>query len=786
VTAPRRDLIASPAEQSRLDRLRVLLESGPAGIVELLAMRTDPSWAVRRAVIAALAQLGEPALEPLGLSLRDERDDETRIAATVDALVASTGDVDTQLARLRANADADAALLADVGQILGRRRNPASVPALAELATHENDNVAVAAIEGLGRVGGRAVVDVLVQAVSSDRFFRTFAAIDVLGKSQDPRAVPPLAALLEVPHYSDAAARALGHTCDRAAVAPLAQLLSSPVDSIVRVTASALAELRQTHAERFGTGTPIEAALQRSAAGTATRRLVQSISGADVSEQVAINVVLGCLGNNPAAAPALLRSLDGPPAVARAAADALERLSNDSEDQLVVALWEGNAARRQALLPTMRSGTATDAIVACLTDADGSVRRLACEALARIGSRRAVPDLFESLADASPGVVQAATSAIVSLGYEQTPVLAAAAARSAVPAVRRAAMRILSHLGSALALELLESSVGDPDPRVRDAAILGLSMVELPRAAELLLELSRHESPQTRAVAIRALGESSWRDARVSERLAESLQDADAWVRYYACQACGKLKLDGHVEQLARLVSDPAGQVRVAALEALSHLPGDRAFETLLDAAQTDELDLRRTALIGLGLSRRGEALGVLLANVSTEDAATRLITLSALAKLDEPETLAALTRAARDPDESVRIAALGFIGERNGVEATEILAGFVTDPVLGAPARALLSVPHRHRVAGLSAALGNANDEQAVLLTGLLARLNQPDATAALFEAVTLPNGAARRAAVTTLGALGSSEALTLLQRLSVEDPDAEVRRVCALLLAG
>jgi HEAT repeat protein len=70
-------------------------------------------------------------------------------------------------------------------------------------------------------------------------------------------------------------------------------------------------------------------------------------------------------------------------------------------------------------------------------------------------------------------------------------------------------------------------------------------------------------------------------------------------------------------------------------------------------------------------------------------------------------------------------------------------------------------------------------------VLAGLLARLNQPDAISALFEAVTLPNVAARRAAATTLGALRTREALGTLQRLSREDPDAEVRRVCVLLLS-
>jgi HEAT repeat protein len=87
--------------------------------------------------------------------------------------------------------------------------------------------------------------------------------------------------------------------------------------------------------------------------------------------------------------------------------------------------------------------------------------------------------------------------------------------------------------------------------------------------------------------------------------------------------------------------------------------------------------------------------------------------------------------------------------------------------------------------VAGLSAALHRADDELAALLTGLLARANRPEATAALFEAITLPNVAVRRAAATTLSALGGREAIATLQRLASQDPDTEVRRVCALLLA-
>jgi HEAT repeat protein len=781
VSGTRRELGVTVLERRRIERLRELARGGSGNIGELLAMRVDPSWAVRREVIAVLAELGEPVLTALSASLSSERDDETRIAATVDALVASTGDVDAALGALPT--DSTAAVNADVAQILGRRRNPASIPRLAELARNVDDNVAVAAIEGLGRVGGRAVVDELVRAVESKSFFRTFAAIDVLGKSSDPRAIAPLAALLDNPHYSFEAARALGRTGDRAATGPLALLLASPIDSLVRVAAQALVELRQKHDERFGMTAPIDGALVRTIPRSAIRRLMQCASGADTNEQVAIYTVLGCLGDE-AAAPALLRALDGPTPVARAAAEALERISSDSDEQLLVALREGDSARRQMLLPGMQSGRASDAIVACLSDRDAVVRRLACDALGRIGSGRAVPDLFGVLDDSSVAVVQAATSAIVSLGSPETPALAVRAASSPLPAVRRAALRILSLVGLPPAFEVLATATQDADPRVREAAIIGLSLLEVPEALALLLTLAESEAAPIRAVALRALGDGFWRDAIVGERLGAALQAPDPWVRYYACQAIGKLKLSTHVEPLAARVGDAAGQVRVAAIEALSHLPGDTAFAALLEAARSGEVDLRRAALIGLGLSGRPEALGPLLANAGADDAATRLITLSALANIRAPETLAALARAARDPDESVRTAAVGFLGTASGTGATQILASLLLDPVLGELARRVLATPHEHRVAGLSSALHTANDELAVQLTGLLARLNRADATAALFEALTLPNAASRRAAATTLGAIGSREGLSALQRLSIEDPDPEMRRICALIL--
>ena len=55
------------------------------------------------------------------------------------------------------------------------------------------ENRSRADIEALGRIGGRTAVEALIGAVKSHRFFRVFPAIDVLGRTSDPRAVAPLA-----------------------------------------------------------------------------------------------------------------------------------------------------------------------------------------------------------------------------------------------------------------------------------------------------------------------------------------------------------------------------------------------------------------------------------------------------------------------------------------------------------------------------------------------------------------------------------------------------------------
>jgi HEAT repeat protein len=283
---------------------------------------------------------------------------------------------------------------------------------------------------------------------------------------------------------------------------------------------------------------------------------------------------------------------------------------------------------------------------------------------------------------------------------------------------------------------------------------------------------------------MRALGQIRG-SARVGEVLTAALEDADAWVRYYACQAIGRLGFDAAADAVIGRLADAAGQVRVAAVEALACLDSPRA-RSALDAAVADaEADIRRAALVGLGVARRAESLPVLLAAAVAPDPATRLVALSAVVRFPSPAVLDVLKTAVGDPDESVRTAALGFLAATPGAAATAVLVGLLSGATSIEPIVSALSSYVEGRIAGLLAALETADDETASALTSALARLHRPDALEALLSVMKMSNYRARRAAATTMAALATREAQAMLKTAAQEDPDPGVRQISSLLLA-
>lgn len=771
----------STAERERIDQIDRAFTAGADAVPGLMAALGDPSWAVRRAVISALAALGDDALPALLDSLVAPRADETILAAIVEALVVSTGAVEAVIAPLARHSDP--AVAADVAQVLGRRRKPEAVPPLIRLASHPNDNVAVTAIEALGRVGSRAAVEALLATLASGNFYRVFPAIDVLGRSGDPRVVQPLAELLAERHYALEAVRALGRTGDKAAVPPLAgRLVGTSSVSDVRVAAQALVQLADEYGVRYGQTVPVRELLRRSVnPRAAARRVVQAASGADADERAALCTLLGLLGDEEAMQ-FLVPLVATPDPVGTAATKALHELGRGSELVVLGALKEARGEGRKALLALVTAPTALREVVACLSDPDADVRAAACEALGRMGAPEGLSSLFGRLADTSPLVVQSAISAIQSVGGPDTRGLAMANARSPNVAVRRWSLRILSYFGFPGTLEVLLEAINDDDPRVQESAIQGLAFIEEPSAKDALLAATRHPSASVRAVGLRSLGQTV-PDVRVEAALIRGLSDPEPWPRYYASQSAGKLRVEAAIDTLVRLLADPAGQVRVAAIEALSHFEGPVAEAALVERASSNEDDLRQAALIGLGIAHAG--LPAVMNAVGSAEAATRLVAVSALASFETPEVTALLLRAGTDADESVRTAAIGALASRPGPGATAALVSLLgSDKSNAALIREALAIPSPDRVAGLAQALAAAHDELAPLLTAALARMRTPEATAALIDLLGRGSESARKAAAVTLGGVGTSETLTALRAAVTDDPSVEVRRICAAIL--
>lgn len=777
MTAPRAFSLTD-AEHRRIERIDRLVLQGGASVGELIAGLADASWTVRRAVIAGLAALGDDAVGPLCGWLRSQRSSERAIAAAVDALSSSVGASATSevIALL---GDPRPAVASDAAQILGRRAAVEASPALAGLLDHADDNVAVAAIEALGAIGGAGAIDALIDVLGRRNFFRTFPALQVLARASDPRVVAPLASLLDDDTYRIEAVRALGRSGYAQAVRPLSSLLPRAGDAIVRLVALALSDL-VARAEWHGASDHVAETLHL-VIGPFIARFVGALRTAEPAERNAIAVVLGRIGDA-GAVPDLARLLDDPD-VRAAATDAIQRITRHRDNALIDALTSDDPATRSAVLPVVHTMRAAEAVRALVTDPEAEIRGLACEALARIGDISAVPLLFVALGDANPRVGHAATAAIQSLGVPDTAARAIVALRTGSPAVRRHALRLISYMGFAEAFDSVLEVVADRDPRIAELAVGALGMMTDPRVDPALDRLIRDPREPVRGATMRAAGHRGGSGAlRV---LAAGLTDDAAWVRYYACQGLGRIGDGASTSLVVGRLSDASPHVRIAAIEALARISTPAAWQALCSAVRSPDVDEHRAALTGIALRPGEEALGFLLEGASSRDSATQLIALSGLAHRSEPGALAALVTAASGEDPALREAALSLLGDRSDPPATAALVELALAKDLEHPVHRTLSLPGAGRVHAIALRLAESEDRAAGILIAALARMGDELAIAALFDALAGGNPAVRRAAAGALVGIGAAGARVAVAELARTDPDPEVRRVCTAVSA-
>jgi HEAT repeat protein len=440
---------------------------------------------------------------------------------------------------------------------LAARKEMAAIPQLGQLLSDANVDVAVAASEALGRIGGAKALAKLQTAASSSTEAIHDAQIDGL---------LTIANELLTQGEKSAARKTFQRLCD-----------SEKKDS-VRLAAfrglilsSGLRGIELMSNAITGADAPIQgAALQvagRLEGATVTTTLADLLLKTQAPVQIAL---LQCLAQrgDAEAMPAVARLADSPDSDVRLAAISALGDLGDGSVALLLAQHaaattgaERNAARQSLL--DLRRGAVTDALTGAIADAepkvrlellralgsrgdksalpklaelarseDDTTRSASCQALALLAGAPQISTLIQLVVDAKSDDARSEAAEALGVVYQRIqsqdghadagPL--AAAVRTAPLAARLSLLPMCAGLNEAAARDALRAAVKDADPQVREAAI---SAVCDTRDAEMLpdlIQLARgSEEKKFRLMAIGGCVRLSTREESVSIPVAAKL-----------------------------------------------------------------------------------------------------------------------------------------------------------------------------------------------------------------------------------------------------------------------
>lgn len=452
--------------------------------------------------------------------------------------------------------------------------------------------------------------------------------------------------------------------------------------------------------------------------------------------------------------------------------------------------------RREAALAlgALGDARAERALIVTLGDADGSVRAAAAQSLGRLRSTESVWSLGAMLEeDADSNVQRALVTALGRIGTRAAAeVLVRAMVRHAelVPELSAAAARAGEE-----ALPVLEECVSSPPTRsVGDGCVAALGAIGGERSRRLVESALRRASVSP-AVGLEALGRIG--DAAALPLVLESLSSSRPGERRAAIDALGQL-LDpkaSHgiaIEPLVLALEQARGArfERAALIALLGRTGSPRAAAELTPFARSSDEYLRGVALEALGSTPpAAEVDGVLLEAIESPRFPIRWTAAVALRRVGSAAAasvlLERLAELGGSDREALAFALFGPLGRSKDeslvLEAERALASS-PGPVGDALLEAIAHVPGPSGREALLRALDRGGAATRAKVAEVLAF--HPEA---LSHALTLardPEPAVRANATWTLGHIGNTETLPLLESLT-RDPTAAVAATAVAALA-
>ncbi len=408
------------------------------------------------------------------------------------------------------------------------------------------------------------------------------------------------------------------------------------------------------------------------------------------------------------------------------------------------------SSRGQGTVSPAKDGAARNAEVAKLvavlqSDAAPFDKAQACQRLALIGTKEAVPALAALLADER-------LSSYARFGLEPIP----------DPSVDDA----------------LRDALGKLHGRLLAGVINSIGVRRDVKAVGALTKLASDPASEVAPMALAALGQIATFEA--TETLQRALASGSAAVRGAAADAClvsvERLLAQGKREESVRLCdavrrADVPQQCRVAATRGAILARQSAGLPLLLEQLKVDDKDMFGVALRTSRELPGGDVTRSLIAELDRLPPARQVLLIRAIGDRQDAAALPAMRKRAAGGPKEVRLAAIHVLGQMGDVSAVTVLLEMAVsgDPVLAQAAQASLTKLHGSAVdAAIVTNLDHGDPKARALLLDLVAQHAIASALPAVLKAADDPNEQVRLAAIKTLGRIiGLKEFAILTNRL-------------------
>ncbi|MGO4152437.1 HEAT repeat domain-containing protein [Cupriavidus sp. YAF13] len=531
----------------------------------LQALAGDPDASIRAAAAAALASQSPKHVHALVTALDDASAEVRKQAVLALGVFRTEPAVEALKDRLRH--DQDAEVRAFAASMLGEVQRADLVPDLRVAVNDSDEGVRATALSALRECAGfdavPALRNVFLAALSDTSAIVRETAAEAL-RFSPPEAIPALmvAANDEVARVRLQAVIALGSMQVHQAIGILADRIVSDPDEEVRYYAvNALGEMR--HA-------------------AATQHLIDAFNNPAQTRRVRW-AVLWALGDN--------NDFDALPVLHAALQDPDAEFRERAAGSLGSLPWEAHPDTT----PTLQS------LFRALSDAEPSVRRSVCDALASLRDAQAVPFLANALRDRDDEVRCKAIEAIGRIDAKGHAALILGCLQDPSRRVQQAAAETIWLPDGAVtppeALAFLRAP--DADAQVKGSLAKSLTRHGNPAVIAHLIDVFATAQADARAGLVEALREQP--DPRAMPLLLGLLSDDDDEVRGEAAVALAAIGDDEAVPPLAsRLKREPSPDVRRRVVWALSFFTPGKVLPLLTGSFGDSDPHVRQQAVQAL------------------------------------------------------------------------------------------------------------------------------------------------------------------------------------------